>query len=318
MQEITGSDTATDRRVALNAECIAVPFLDGHIPAVVVDGRPRVVIKPVVERLGLNWASQYTKLSAARWGRVVLVTTQLPGDTQSRGLATISLKAFSLWLAGIQEGRVAEHARADVIRYQDEAGDRLEEYFFGNLGAAARLSPAPLALNLDLSSLDEGTMAYLAQVGQALTQTSQALIAQKAVTVRQAKELEAAQHKAEVAESKAEYVNNFVDPNAANTLFRTFCGQINAPERKLREHLRAKGIIYKKLAGREWSKSEKRWKDVHEWNAHASYKTWFHQADQPDAPRLHNNQMRTTLYVTPIGKVAIDRWLKRNPIEGAK
>ena len=313
MQEITGTDVASERRVAVNAECVAVPFLDGYIPAVVIDGKPRVVIKPVVERLGLNWASQYTKLSAARWGRVVLVTTQLPGDTQSRSLATVSLKAFSLWLTGIQEGRVADHARATVIRYQDEAGDRLEEYFFGNIGSAA-----PLALNLDFSSLDEGTMAYLAQVGQALTQTSQALIAQKAVTVRQAKELEAAQHKAEVAQTKAEYVDSFVDPVAANTLFRTFCGQINAPERKLREHLKAKGVIYKKLAGREWSKSEKRWKDVHEWNAHAPYKTWFHQADQPDAPRLHNNQMRTTLYVTPVGKVAIDRWLKRNPIDGAK
>jgi hypothetical protein len=214
-----------------------------------------------------------------------------------------------------QNGDVRKKQIAEAQQYFSYKTNEAEQAEAGKVAAPV---PAPTFPLINLSSLDPETLAMLGQFGQALTETSQALIAEKAVTARQAKALEAAQHKAEVAESKAEYVDSFVDPGTSNTLFRTFCGQIDAPERKLREHLQAKGIIYRKLAGREWSKSEKRWREVHEWHAHAAYKKWFHKTDQPDAPRLHNNQMRTTLYVTPVGKVAIQRWLQRNPIEGAK
>ncbi|MDH2424770.1 BRO family protein [Sphaerisporangium sp. TRM90804] len=144
------------------------------------------------------------------------------------------------------------------------------------------------------------------------------------LAAKQAREIEA--QNARIAEQqrvlainmpKADFVDTFVDPAKDTTLFRTFCGQINAPERLLREHLKAKGIIYRKLAGRRWSKSKKAWEDVHQYYAHAPYKTWFHPVDQVDAPRLHNGQLQTTLYVTPVGKVGIKKWLERNPIEGA-
>jgi hypothetical protein len=297
--------------VAVIAECVPVPFLDGYIPAVVVDGKPRVVIKPVVERLGLNWASQYTKICAARWGRIVLVTTQLPGDTQTRSLATITTKAFSLWLAGIQEGRVADHAREDVIRYQDEAGDRLDEYFFGSVSQTPPAQPAPLALNLDLTSLDEGTVAYLAQVGQALAVTSQALMATRAESEHRRLELTAAL-------PKAQYVDTFVSATDDLTLFRTFCTQARQPERKLREHLMESGVIYRKVIGKHFDKKAKKYYPEYEYHPHSYYKPWFHVADQPDAPRQHNHQMRTTLYITAVGKVRLVEWLAKHPIEGAK
>jgi hypothetical protein len=38
---------------------------------------------------------------------------------------------------------------------------------------------------------------------------------------------------------------------------------------------------------------------------------WFRECDQPNAPRHHNGQLRTTLYVTPAGKVGIARMLGR-------
>ncbi len=175
----------------------------------------------------------------------------------------------------------------------------------------AQVTPASAFSLASLGALDPETLAMLGQFGHALAQTSEALIAEKAVTARQARELEAAQ-------SKADYVDSFVDPAADNTLFRTFCNQIQAPEHKLRAHLMAKGIIYKKWAGKRYSKSKETWEDVYEYHPHASRKTWFHSVDQVNAPRLHNRQLQTTLYVTPVGKVAIKKWLDRNPIEGAK
>lgn len=173
-------------------------------------------------------------------------------------------------------------------------------------GAANASLPMP-----DLTILDPQTLVMLSQIGQALAETSQALIAEKAVTAHQARELEAAQ-------SKAEFVDTFVDPAADNTLFRVFCAQVNAPERKLREHLMAKGILYRKWAGKRYSKSKKAWQEVYEYHAHASHRSWFHPVDQVLAPRLHNGQLQTTLYVTPIGKVGIKKWLERNPIEDTK
>lgn len=163
----------------------------------------------------------------------------------------------------------------------------------------------------NLTALDAETLAMLGQIGQALSQTTQALLAEKAVTAHQARELEAAQ-------SKAEFVDVFVDPAVDNTLFRVFCAQINAPERKLREHLMTKGILYKKWAGKRFSRSKKAWQDVYEYHAHASRRSWFHPVDQVLAPRLHNNQFQTTLYVTPVGKVGIKKWLERNPIDGGQ
>ncbi len=288
MQEISVRDgSAVSRPQFVPYE--PVPFLDGHIPAVVLDGEPYVLPRPVSMVLGIAWAPQHAKLSAARWACVTMVVTQLPGDTQARQQVAVSLETFTTWIAGIQEGRVAKEAEETIIHYKREAGKALRRHFFGE----------------PVKKLDE------LEVAERYVATLKANRALQSTVEKQAKELDSARN-------QVAYVNTFVDPGTDNTLFRTFCGQINAPERKLREHLQAKGVIYKKLAGREWSKSEKRWREVHEWHAHAAYKTWFHKTDQPDAPRLHNNQMRTTLYVTPVGKVAIDKWLKRNPIEGAK
>lgn len=175
----------------------------------------------------------------------------------------------------------------------------------------AAATPSPSFTLDNLKALDPETLVALGQLGQALTQTSQALIAEKAINARQAKALE-------VAESKADYVDTFVDPAADNTLFRTFCNQIQAPEQKLRAHLMNKGILYKKWAGKRYSKSKEAWIDVYEYHAHAGRKAWFHPVDQVNAPRLHNRQLQTTLYVTPVGKVGIKKWLDRNPIEGAR
>lgn len=117
--------------------------------------------------------------------------------------------------------------------------------------------------------------------------------------------------------AKSEYVDTFVDGRQDVTSFRVYCTQIEAPERKFREHLIAKGIIYKKPICRRFSRSKGVWVTDDEYHPRAEYKKWFHLKDQPEAPRHHNDQMRTTLYVTPLGKVKIAEWLKRHPISGA-
>jgi hypothetical protein len=117
------------------AEVIAVPFLDGHIPCVDVDGEPMVILRPVSDLLGLRWAPQYTKLSADQTACVTFTVTQVPGDDQARKHMVISLETFVLWLGGLQPSRVRQEARDTVLAYKREAGRALRNYFFG--GAVA-------------------------------------------------------------------------------------------------------------------------------------------------------------------------------------
>lgn len=117
--------------------------------------------------------------------------------------------------------------------------------------------------------------------------------------------------------AKSEYVDVFVDGHQDATSFRVYCSQVEVPERKFREHLLAKGVIYRKPVGRRYSQSKRTWVTDDEYHPRADYKKWFHLKDQPEAPRHHNGQMRTTLYVSPLGKVKILEWLKRHPLGGA-
>lgn len=117
--------------------------------------------------------------------------------------------------------------------------------------------------------------------------------------------------------AKSDYVDVFVDGHQDATSFRVYCTQIEVPERKFREHLLAKGVIYRKPVSRRFDRAKQAWEPVHEYHPRADFKKWFHLRDQPEAPRYHNGQMRTTLYVSPLGKVKILEWLKRHPLSGA-
>lgn len=159
MKELTLTGAAFPTRGVPHAECVAVPFLGGHIPAVMIDGEPYVVPKPIVDLLGITWAPQHTKLSAARWAIISLVVTQLPNDFQPRQHVAITLETFSIWLAGIQEGRVAPEAQETVIHYKREAGKALRDHFFGK-PAQRELSRKDMALMI-LAAEEELERAHL-------------------------------------------------------------------------------------------------------------------------------------------------------------
>ncbi len=111
---------------------------------------------------------------------------------------------------------------------------------------------------------------------------------------------------------KAEYVDAFVNGDSDATVLRVVAGQLQIGEKELRSFLLEQKAIYQKLEGRRFSRSKGRMVAEYSWHAYASHKTWFVERDQPEAPRYHNGQMRTTLYVTPIGKVKIAGLLRKS------
>jgi prophage antirepressor-like protein len=133
--------------------------------------------------------------------------------------------------------------------------------------------------------------------------------AAEALAAEQSKELDTAR-------PKAEYVDAFVDGHADGTPLRVLAGQLNVPERALRDHLLACGRIYRTYHGRRWSKSDRRYIDEYQYNAYAKYRPWFVPVDLPKTPRLPDGQMRRALHITPVGKVRIRNLLRRKPLGG--
>jgi regulator of replication initiation timing len=123
----------------------------------------------------------------------------------------------------------------------------------------------------------------------------------------------------EAAAPKVAYVDQFIRNNDSCTL-RVFAKQIGVKENRLRHHLISRRVIYRQVIGQRFSKSKQTWVDEYLYQPYATHTAWFTVGDQPNAPRLFNGQMRTTLYITPPGKVGIARLLDRHPIvaiEGA-
>ncbi|WP_051797268.1 phage antirepressor KilAC domain-containing protein [Catenuloplanes japonicus] len=112
---------------------------------------------------------------------------------------------------------------------------------------------------------------------------------------------------------KAAFVDNFVNPTGDTTLVRIFAQQIGMTEGDLRTWLEGHGLIYRRFVEKRWSKSRRAMVDEWQWLARAGYATWFSVKDQPNAPRHHNGQYRTTLYVTAVGKERIRALLAKRP-----
>lgn len=117
-----------------------------------------------------------------------------------------------------------------------------------------------------------------------------------------------------LAAPKVEYVDAYVGPDDACTI-RILANQLQVGEKALRQWLLDRKVVYRQVVGSRWSHSKQRHVTEYLYQPYSDHKAWFRVGDQPNAPRLHNDQMRTTLYVTALGKVEIRRLLVKHPIE---
>ncbi|MFC9973630.1 phage antirepressor KilAC domain-containing protein [Spirillospora sp. NPDC127200] len=137
------------------------------------------------------------------------------------------------------------------------------------------------------------------------------VLASEAERERALKERDEARRELDTARPKAEYVNTFVAGAADASTLRVLSNQLKVGERELRDFLVEQKVIYRKAEGSRWSRSRKRLVAEYSWHAYAAFKTWFTEIDQPEAPRWRNGQLRTTLYVTPVGKVRIAELIEK-------
>lgn len=127
-------------------ELVHIPFRDGEVLAVEIDGRPHIVLRPALEAIGLDYSTQLAKLRGRSWACVGLCPTQMPGDTQRREWVTVDVRTFLMLLATIDERRVSDEVRPVLVAYQSEVADVIERHFTRGHGDGA---PEPFTWTLD-------------------------------------------------------------------------------------------------------------------------------------------------------------------------
>ncbi|MER5101756.1 phage antirepressor N-terminal domain-containing protein [Morganella morganii] len=108
---------------------INVPFQGDNLYLVSYEGQPFVAMRPFIEGMGLDWASQYTKIKQRFKTCVVNITMQLPCDNQRRSVVCLALKKLTGWLHTININKVRPEIRDKVAAYQDRSDDVLYEYW---------------------------------------------------------------------------------------------------------------------------------------------------------------------------------------------
>ena len=113
-----------------NLNCpVIVPFHGNNLYLVNSNNEPFVPMKPIVEGMGLDWKSQYSKLKQKFNTCMVEITIQLPNDIQNRLVSCLSLRKLPAWLYSIQPNKVKPELRDDVIKYQEECDEVLWQYW---------------------------------------------------------------------------------------------------------------------------------------------------------------------------------------------
>lgn len=112
----------------LSACTINVPFHGSELYVVSHNGEPYTPMRPIIDGMGMNWASQFTKLKQ-RFKSTVVEITMVAADGKSRPMICLALRKLAAWLNSISPNKVRPEIRGRVIKYQEECDDVLYEYW---------------------------------------------------------------------------------------------------------------------------------------------------------------------------------------------
>ncbi|MFJ6073647.1 phage antirepressor N-terminal domain-containing protein [Streptomyces sp. NPDC093065] len=112
----------------MSTEIARIELSAGAIDTVMVDGEPHVVFRPAVEAIGLDYSTQLRKIRERSWANRRDIPT-VADDGKTRQMAAVDVRTFLMWLATVNENKVAESARPTLIAYQRETTAAVEAYW---------------------------------------------------------------------------------------------------------------------------------------------------------------------------------------------
>ncbi|MEV6436293.1 phage antirepressor N-terminal domain-containing protein [Streptomyces anulatus] len=107
---------------------VTVPLSTGALQTVQHEGTPRIVFRPAVEHIGLAWSAQLQKLKHRSWFNRVDIDT-VADDGKVRPMVTVDVPTFLMWLATVNETKVAPEARPVLVAYQRETAQAIYGYW---------------------------------------------------------------------------------------------------------------------------------------------------------------------------------------------
>lgn len=113
--------------ISAQISTINVPFHGDNLYLVSHNGEPFVPMKPVVQGMGLDWPTQFTKIKQRFAKGIVEITIPAKGGGQP--MTCLAFRKFAGWLHTINVGKVRADLREKVARYQEECDDVLYQYW---------------------------------------------------------------------------------------------------------------------------------------------------------------------------------------------
>jgi hypothetical protein len=148
-----------------------VPFRERQIPTVEIDGKIHVVMKPIVEGLGLDWSGQHARIKAHPALSKGMGLSPIPSPGGFQEMMTLDLKGFHGWLVTLTPSRIPDpDKRAVVLLYQEESFDVIADHWSGGRKAnrAAGIEGAKNRIPALLSRLKRETSAEARRIIHAL------------------------------------------------------------------------------------------------------------------------------------------------------
>lgn len=126
-----------------------VPFHEDTVVLADHGGEPHVIMKPLVENLGLIWAAQFVKLTEKFASTISMIET-VAEDGRLREMTALPLRKLPAWLYSINPNKVAPEIAQKVVRYQEECDEVLWQYW--TKGYAARKGVKPPTVTQQLAA----------------------------------------------------------------------------------------------------------------------------------------------------------------------
>lgn len=109
-------------------EVVKLDLSAGSVQTVLVDGAPHVVFRPAVEAIGLSYPAQLRKLKDRSWANRSDIAT-VAEDGKTRLMAAVDVRTFLMWLATVNETKVADDVRPTLVAYQRETTTAVNDYW---------------------------------------------------------------------------------------------------------------------------------------------------------------------------------------------
>lgn len=130
--------------INLAGQLVPVAFQGQTLVLADHNGQPYVVMRALVTAMGLDWRSQYVKLTE-KFGATVVEITTVAEDGKLRPMTCLPLRKLPGWLYSLNPGKLSADLRPKVRRYQDECDEVLWQHWSRTYVPQHSLASVPLS-----------------------------------------------------------------------------------------------------------------------------------------------------------------------------